>query len=140
MIRKNLSPLAGLVLLFAGAASLQADSIFDYEMTVNVPFEFAVGDKVLAAGDYTVQINSERAMVVLRDEGHRPLIILATRKESQNAPERGKLVFRRYGTTFLLAEVWSRDNSIGEMLAPRAREKELARKKQPEQILAVQAR
>jgi hypothetical protein len=36
--------------------------------------------------------------------------------------------------------VWSQNNATGETLAPSAREKELAREKQPKQILVVQAR
>jgi hypothetical protein len=140
MTKRILNTLAGLILLFAVAAPLQAGSILNHEMTVTVPFEFAAGDKVLPAGDYTVQVNPERGSVVLRGEGHRSLLLLTIRKESRTVPVRGKVVFQRYGTSFFLAEVWSQNNATGETLAPSAREKELARKKQPEQILVVQAR
>ena len=67
-------------------------------------------------------------------------MILTNRKESRSAPQRGKLVFQRYGASFFLAEVWTQDNATGQTLAPSAREKELAREKQPQQILVVQAR
>ena len=140
MTKKILNTLAGLILLFAVAAPLQAGSILDHEMTVTVPFEFAAGDKVLPAGDYTVQVNPERGSVVLRGEGHRSQILLTIRKKSRTVPVLGKLVFQRYGTRFFLAEVWSQNNATGATLAPSAREKELAREKQPEQILVVQAR
>jgi len=140
MTKKILNTLAGLILLFAVAAPLQAGSILDHEMTVTVPFEFAAGDKVLPAGDYTVQVNPERGSVVLRGEGHRSQILLTIRKKSRTVPVLGKLVFQRYGTRFFLAEVWSQNNATGATLAPSSREKELARKKQPEQILVVQAR
>src|SRR6266852_7129226 len=142
MTTKIFSALAGLILLFAVAAPLQAVSILNHEMTVIVPFEFVAGDRVLAAGDYTVQINIERGSVVLRGEGQgqRALILLTTRKESRPAPVLGKLVFRRYGTSFFLAEVWGQNNAIGATLAPSSREKELARKEQPQQILVAQAR
>jgi hypothetical protein len=140
MTKKILSTLAGLILLFAVAAPLYAGSIFNHEMTVTVPFAFAAGDKLMPPGDYTVQVNVERESVVLLGEGHKPLMLLTIRKESRSAPQRGKLVFQRYGTSFFLAEIWSQDNATGETLAPSAREKELARNKQPEQILVVQAR
>ncbi len=140
MTKKILSTLAGLILLFAVAPPLQAGSILNHEMTVTVPFEFAAGDRVLVAGYYTVQVNLERGTVVLVGEGQRPLMLLTIRTESRSAPQRGKLVFQRYGTSFFLAEVWSQDSATGETLAPSAREKELAQKKQPEQILVVQAR
>jgi hypothetical protein len=140
MTKKILSTLPVLILLFAVAAPLQAGSILNHEMTVTVPFEFAAGDKVLPAGDYTVQLNPERATVVLRGEGQKALMLLTVRKESRSAPQRGKLVFRRYGASFFLAELWSQENATGQTLAPGSREKELAREKQPEQILVVQAR
>jgi len=140
MTKKILNTLAGLILFFAVAAPLQAGSILNHEMTVTVPFEFAAGDKVLPAGDYTVRVNPERGSVVLRGEGHRSQILLTIRKKSGTVPVLGKLVFQRYGTSFFLAEVWSQNNATGATLAPSAREKELARKNQPEQILVVQAR
>jgi hypothetical protein len=140
MTKKILNTLAGLILLFAVAAPLQAGSIFNHEMTVTVGFEFAAGDKLLPAGDYTVQVNPDRGIVVLRNEGEKALILLTVRKESRSAPQRGKLVFQRYGDSLFLTEVWSQNNAIGQSLAPSAREKELAREKHPEQTLVVQAR
>ena len=141
MTKKILDILTGLILLFAVAAPLQAGSILNHEMTVTVGFEFAAGDKLLPAGDYTVQLNPERGTVVLRGEGQKPLMLLTARKESRSAPQRGKLVFQRYGTSFFLNEVWSQDNSTGQTLAPSAREKEMARReKQPQQFLVVLAR
>src|SRR5260370_17694429 len=107
MTTKIFSALAGLILLFAVAAPLQAGSILNHEMTVIVPFEFVAGDRVLAAGDYTVQINIERGSVVLRGEGQRALILLTTRKESHPAPVLVKLVFRLYVTTFFLTDFCS---------------------------------
>ena len=139
MTKKIVSTLAGLVLLLA-VAPLYAGSILNHEMTVSVPFGFVAGDKFLPAGDYSVQVNQERGTVVLRQEDQSPLMILTIRKESRSVPQRGRLVFQRYGTSFFLAEVWNQDNSTGQTLAPSAREKEMARHKQPEQILVVQAR
>jgi hypothetical protein len=140
MTKKILDILTGLILLFAVAAPLQAGSILNHEMTVTVGFEFAAGDKLLPAGDYTVQLNPERGTVVLRGEGQKPLMLLTARKESRSAPQRGKLVFQRYGTSFFLNEVWSQDNSVGQTLAPSARENDMAREKQPQQILVLLAR
>ena len=140
MTKKILNSLAGLILLFAVAAPLHAGSILNHEMTVTVPFEFAAGDKILPASDYTVQVNPERGTVVLLGEGQKPLMLLTNRKESRSAPQRGQLVFRRYGASFFLGEVWSQDSATGQRLVPSAQEKEQARKKQAEQILVVQAR
>jgi len=140
MTTKIISTLTGLVLLLAVAAPLHAGSILNHEMTVSVPFGFIAGDKSLPAGDYSVQVNPERGSVVLHQEGQSPLILLTNQRESTNTPPRGKLVFKRYGANFFLSEVWNQDNATGQALTPSAAEKEMAHKKQPEQILVVQAR
>ena len=140
MTTKIMSTLTGLVLLLAVAAPLHAGSILNHEMTVSVPFGFIAGDKSLPAGDYSVQVNPERGSVVLHQEGQSPLILLTNQRESANNPSRGKLVFKRYGANFFLSEVWNQDNATGQALTPSAAEKEMAHKKQPEQILVVQAR
>ena len=139
MTKKIVRTLAGLVLLLA-VAPLYAGSILNHEMTVSVPFGFIAGDKSLPAGDYSVQVNPERGSVVLHQEGQSPLILLTNQRESTNTPPRGKLVFKRYGANFFLSEVWNQDNATGQALTPSAAEKEMAHKKQPEQILMVQAR
>jgi hypothetical protein len=140
MTTKIINTLTGLVLLLAVAAPLHAGSILNHEMTVSVPFGFIAGDKSLPAGDYSVQVNPERGSVVLHQEGQSPLILLTNQRESTNTPLRGKLVFKRYGANFFLSEVWNQDNATGQALTPSAAEKEMAHKKQPEQILMVQAR
>ena len=140
MTTKIINTLTGLVLLLAVAAPLHAGSILNHEMTVSVPFGFIAGDKSLPAGDYSVQVNPERGSVVLHQEGQSPLILLTNQRESTNTPRRGKLVFKRYGANFFLSEVWNQDNATGQALTPSAAEKEMAHKKQPEQILVVQAR
>ena len=122
------------------AAPLHAGSILNHEMTVFVPFGFVAGDRSLPPGDYSVQVNPERGSVVLHQEGRSPLILLTNQRESANNPSRGKLVFKRYGANFFLSEVWNQDNATGQTLTPSAAEKEMAHKKQPEQILVVQAR
>ena len=140
MTTKIINTLTGLVLLLAVVAPLHAGSILNHEMTVSVPFGFIAGDKSLPAGDYSVQVNPERGSVVLHQEGQSPLILLTNQRESTNTPRRGKLVFKRYGANFFLSEVWNQDNATGQALTPSAAEKEMAHKKQPEQILVVQAR
>ena len=140
MTTKIINTLTGLVLLLAVAAPLHAGSILNHEMTVGVPFGFIAGDKSLPAGDYSVQVNPERGSVVLHQEGQSPLILLTNQRESTNTPPRGKLVFKRYGANFFLSEVWNQDNATGQELTPSAAEKEMAHKKQPEQVLVVQAR
>ena|ERR1700693_507246 len=140
MTKKMLTSLAGLILLCAVATPVQAGSILNHEMTVTVPFEFTAGDRILPASDYSVQVNPERGTVLLLSEGQRPLMLLTIRKESRSAPQRGQLVFRRYGASFFLGEVWNQDSATGQTLAPSAQEKELARKRQLEQILIVQVR
>jgi len=140
MTKKIVSTLAGLILLFAVAAPLQASSSLNSEMTVVVPFNFAAGDKILPAGEYTVRVDQDRSCVVLRQGRHNLVMLLTVHNYSSVPPQRGKLVFKRYGASFFFSEVWNQYNPTGQELIPSAREKEMFSKTQPEQILLVQAR
>ena len=97
MKRKNLNTLVGLILVAAVAVPLQAQSTITKTMTVDVPFAFSAGNKLMPATHYTVQVISESGMVVLRREGQTPLILMSAPKEDIRGSGRGKLVFRRYG-------------------------------------------
>jgi hypothetical protein len=100
------------------------------QLRASVPFEFTVGDKTLAAGDYnvsaitmdgdTIKIGSAASQSAVRQA------VTVTGK-AQNA----RLVFHRYGQRYFLAQVWSAGDSEGRQLMKsqqeRAIEKEEAK-------------
>jgi hypothetical protein len=134
MSKKIVSTLAGLILVLA-AGSLHARS---NRMQVTVPFEFVAGGKTLPAGNYIVQFNSDsgtEGTIVLSSDGQRP-IMLVVQRPGLAEPKHSQLVFHRYGTSFFLTEVRTEGDTTGRALATSNREKEMAHKSRPDQIVA----
>jgi hypothetical protein len=98
----------------------------------NIPFDFAVGDKVLPAGEYQVSTMTDgREVIMVRSrEGKDSAIRLTYTANKSVAPEKGTLVFRRYANHYFLAEIWTAGEQTGRRLLKskheRAIEKELA--------------
>jgi hypothetical protein len=83
-----------------------------------VPFAFQVGDRSLPRGDYSVE--TEQAKILIRGVTTGALAIGNPLEKTGNNP---KLVFHRYGSEYILSEVWT--GSTGRQLSPSRREKEL---------------
>jgi hypothetical protein len=72
-----------------------------------VPFNFTVGDRSLPSGEYTIKAVDQN-IEAWYDPNGRGLFMVRTipmGKEAEMSVT--KLVFHRYGDTYLLAEVWS---------------------------------
>jgi hypothetical protein len=139
MSTKIVVTLTASILLLA-AVTLHARNSVSNIMQVIVPFDFLAGEKALPGGDYTVEVNAERGMIVLRSEGHQPVLLPTNAIETRTPARHSQLVFHRYGNSFFLAEVWRGNDAVGRTLFASATEKELARKKSPDQKIVVQAR
>jgi hypothetical protein len=83
-----------------------------------VPFAFQVGDRSLPRGDYNVE--TEQAQILIRGVTTGALAIGNALEKTGNNP---KLVFHRYGSEYVLSEVWT--GSTGRQLTQSRREKEL---------------
>ena len=104
------------------------------QLRANIPFEFAVGDKTLAAGEYVVgQITTldNSVIRVQENSGGRSAARLTNTVQAKAAKSRGMLVFHRYGSSYFLSQIWTPGSAEGrEMLkskAERAVELELAK-------------
>lgn len=103
-------------------------------LRANVPFDFVVGDKTLPAGAYSVGsvTTTTNAAVLVRGSDSRHNAARLTQTIQANAPKtRAMLTFRRYGSTYYLAEIWTPGSEIGQEIkrsrAERAAASELAR-------------
>ena len=84
----------------------------------DIPFDFVVGDKTLAAGEYSIgQITTDGAgmRVSSRTGGHNA-VRLSNSIQSSTVTKRSKLTFRRYGNTYFLAQVWVSGTNEGRAL------------------------
>jgi hypothetical protein len=100
--------LLGVLGVPAQAGSLRAD----------VPFSFQVGDKSLPKGTYYVE--TEQAKVLLLGLTTGAFAVSNRLEKTGNSPQ---LVFHRYGSTYVLREVWT--GSTGRSLPASRQERQL---------------
>jgi hypothetical protein len=90
------------------------------KLTADIPFDFVVGNKTLAAGEYVVgkaTTNSNDAVLVRSSDGGGPNAIRMTNAISVNASKkRTTLTFLRYGNTYYLSQVWIAGSAQGREL------------------------
>lgn len=113
-MKKQTLRLALMFSLLFVAATAQAQAQATRKVTVNIPFEFSVGEERLPAGEYVVKSAtrySDKALVVRSVESGRAssalIITSAVAPESKGARHAAKLEFRRYGDQFFLYRVWT---------------------------------
>lgn len=108
--------------LMAAVAPVSAQTA--REMTVEVPFEFTVGDATLPAGVYGVyRTGAQNQMLMRRSDGNGAVLIVTNAARRTQPAVDGSLEFRRYGGQYYLARVWTKGEQIGRTLAPSRRER-----------------
>jgi hypothetical protein len=128
-----------IALAFATAVAATAQSR-SQKIRADIPFDFVVGDKTLAAGEYVVgsltSTTSEGLAISSSDGNHRALRL--TNAVISSAPKPSMLIFHRYGNTYFLAQVWTQGATEGRELvrskAERSAERELASNARPEVV------
>lgn len=119
--------LAGL--LVAGG-SAKAQTIRD---NFDVPFHFNVGTEVMPAGAYSVASGlpwSGGGVLVIRglDDTGRAHFIIANAVESLRPQDQTRMVFRCYGGSCFLSQVWTAGQVVGSQLLVSHQERLLAKK------------
>jgi len=132
-ILKGLTMLMAIVALAFVSAVATANGQTRDNVKAQIPFEFIVGDKTLAASEYRVRAVNDSGGVLMitgadsKDQALRLSITAGPEKDKNYA----RLVFHRYGDRYFLSQVWSQGESIGHELLKgrqeRAMERELAR-------------
>ena len=95
---------------------------------VQVPFEFAVGNHTLAAGEYRVSVMKPGMLQVQRLDGPGTAAVITTYIGGgpyQDSSQR--LIFHNYGNHYFLSQVWIDDVSVGHELFASASELRYAR-------------
>lgn len=79
-------------------------------VSATIPFDFIVGYKTLPAGTYTVEAINNNGLLVMRSEDYtQGILIMTGAMQGKREPEPAKLIFRKYGDLYFLAEVWGYD-------------------------------
>jgi len=117
-----------MVLVGSMAVAARAQTGNRTQLVANIPFQFNVGDKAMAAGEYTVsQVNpsSDHAVLQLRSKDGKSVMIQMTNMIGK-ANETARLVFNRYGSDSYFAEAWIPSDGNG-LQAPRSKSERAAR-------------
>jgi hypothetical protein len=116
----------GMALVSAGAAYGQRGRLI-----AQVPFNFVVDGKTMAAGKYDVTpINDGGSVLAIRSSDAKSQLISQTNTGEQakpNAELNARLVFHRYGDTYFLSQIWMAGEETSRQLRRTSQERELQR-------------
>ena len=135
-----------LTIVFAGwLAVLGAPQLwaqFGPQLKADIPFEFHAGNAMLPAGPYTLgQEGNIRHVLLLRSgEGKAAAFLLTNSADTGQVPDQSKLVFRKYGDRYFLAQVWASGQRLGWELPVSRSERELAQRAEHREVVTVLAR
>ena len=113
--------------LATGVVSANAQSA--NRVAATIPFDFAVGGKTMAAGDYilgSMTGDSEGLVVRSKDTG-KSVVRLTNSIQPNGRDNRARLVFHKYDHRYFLAEVWGPGDSTGRKLTESREERAIRR-------------
>ena len=98
-------------------------------LTANVPFEFQVNGKTMAAGKYTIaEPTAPRGTVIIRSiEWKSPVVSIFQNVDDKQAATTTQLVFHRYGEKYFLAKMQIKGRSEAMQLPTSAAERDLVK-------------
>ncbi len=125
-MKKQALTLVGVLSLVLAAGSAFAQSS---EIRFSIPFNFVVNHTTLPAGDYAVSTMGVGAQVlVIRGTSNNSIMATNANHVQASRPSKDtKLVFRRYGDRYFLAQVWKQGDDHGRQLSKSNLESEIAR-------------
>jgi hypothetical protein len=119
------------VITMTAAALLGSTGLYAQEKAVaNVPFAFAVSDKTMPAGQYTIQQASRSDKSHIRVQsvatGEAAMVLAPASNASYKTTEKveAKVIFHRYGDRYFFSEVWTADGGLCGKAQPSKLERE----------------
>lgn len=120
---------------------LAASSLFAQNspsLRVKVPFRFTVASQTLPAGEYLIStVQPERTIRIEGAGGTVSLIQTVSSTYSIRPASSSRLVFREYGDSYFLEEIWSAGSDAGRTLPQGKREIEMAQGGMKPQIVSL---
>jgi len=108
-IMKRFLQLGFLGVCVLGALSATGNAQVSQQYAVNVPFDFAVGNKVMKSGEYTIEplsgITNQRSIIFRSRLDGRSKLIGQASIGSSDSDKAGRLTFAKYGDNWVLQQV-----------------------------------
>jgi len=111
-----------MAVLIAAAAHAQSPVPF----RVDIPFSFAAGKATLAPGRYEIRQNKPGLISLQSRDRKASALMLADNVVCAGVQPASKLVFHRYGSDYVLSQIWTARDNCGRQGAVSSRERELA--------------
>jgi len=123
------------LLMMVGLAVAAASAQSTQPMNFRTPFVFAVGDQLLPAGAYTVEVLSVTGVLSFRSaDGKVTVLVNSLPLQKTQFADRYKLVFHRYGSHYFASEIWAPGYRTGRMLMPYPSEQQMAKAGEPQHV------
>ena len=129
------------LLLVLSSASVQAQS---KRYSINIPFNFIVGQKIFPAGEYTVEPtrqDSQNVWLLENTNRHFSVVFTTIPVWASVTQDRTKLVFNRYDDQYSLSQICTAGDNSSRELRMRHWERQLAKNDvQAEKVFAPASR
>jgi hypothetical protein len=119
------------VMTMTAVALLGGTGLYAQQKAVaNIPFAFAVSDKTMPAGQYTIQPASMtyRGLVRVQNtaNGESALVLASASNASYKTTEKveAKVIFHRYGDRYFFSEIWTANGNLCGKVQPSKLERE----------------
>jgi len=110
---KSVRILITICLLVTGASLFAQTTASERLMKVNIPFAFSVEGQSLPDGEYLVfTVTPERSIRIVSTDGKHSAIVNTLPNYASSPSENSRLVFRRYGNEYFLAQVWTAGQNV----------------------------
>ena len=118
----------------SGPAAAQAQSV-----TVNIPFDFSANDQMVPAGRYRISLQAPRNLSFVDTQStKKQYLMLVQPTGEQNSKDWGRLIFRRYGDSNYLYQVWMPGQGEGRQFVRSRTEQETQRGPKSSSLAYVQ--
>jgi hypothetical protein len=130
--------IAGGILVLAGVQNASAQIIYPVEFTTSFPF--TVGNATVPAGSYTIRPDDDNPAILELTGSHASVLFQTEDAEARETPAKTEVVFKRYGTGYVLKDVFLAGSNSGAETISVEGEKHAAKQRGPEGEQRVAAR
>jgi hypothetical protein len=99
------------ILVVAGVQNASAQIIYPVEFTTS--FAFTVGNATVPAGRYTIRPDDDNPAILELTGAHAGVLFQTQDTEARQTPAKTEVVFKRYGTGYVLKDIFLEGSDTG---------------------------